>query len=88
MTAAIADAGRQMGTPIDARLVPLQEQVRRPEAPFRGVGGLLIVCVNLGNLMFVRANARDAAICRVPGADAGQATRVRAQSVRWRTTGL
>lgn len=80
MTAAIADAGRQMETPIDARLVPLHEQVTGSSRGaltllFGAVGAvLLIVCVNLGNLMLVRANerARDAAICRALGADAGQ----------------
>ena len=80
MTAASADAGRQMETPIDARLVPLQEQVTGSSRGalmllFGAVGAvLLIVCVNLGNLMLVRANerARDAAICRALGADTGQ----------------
>jgi putative ABC transport system permease protein len=80
MTAAIADAGRQMETPIDAHLVPLQEQVTGSSRSalillLAAVGTvLLIVCVNLGNLMLVRANerARDAAICRALGADAGQ----------------
>ena len=79
ITAAIADAGRDMKIDLRAHLVPLQEQV---------TGGsraaltlllaavavvLLIVCVNLGNLMLVRANerARDAAIRRALGAGAG-----------------
>lgn len=83
MSAAIADAGREMETPINARLVPLQEQVTGGSRGvltllFATVGAvLLIVCVNLGNLMLVRANekARDAAICRALGADAGQLVR-------------
>src|SRR4029077_10970276 len=61
-------------------LVPLQEQVtggsrRALTLLLGGVGAvLLIVCVNLGNVMLVRANerARDAAIRRALGADAGQ----------------
>jgi len=69
-----------METSIDARLVPLQEQVTGSSRGaltllFGAVGAvLLIVCVNLGNLMLVRANerARDAAICRALGADTGQ----------------
>jgi hypothetical protein len=80
MTAAIADVGRKMKTPVGAHLTPLQEQVtgrsrRALTLLFAAVGAvLLIVCVNLGNLMLVRANerARDAAICRALGADAGQ----------------
>ena len=79
MTAANADAGREMKTELDAHLVPLQEQVTGGSRAalkllLAGVGVvLLIVCVNLGNLMLVRANdrARDAAIRRALGADAG-----------------
>jgi putative ABC transport system permease protein len=80
MTAAIADVGREMKTPLSAHLVPLQEQItsssrRALTLLLAAVGAvLLIVCVNLGNLMLVRANerARDAAICRALGADASQ----------------
>jgi predicted permease len=80
MTAAIADVGPQMKTPVSAYLIPLQEQVTGRSRGaltllFAAIGAvLLIVCVNLGNLMLVRANerARDAAICRALGADAGQ----------------
>lgn len=83
MTAAVADAARKMDTPISAHLVQLQEQVtgnsrRALTLLLAAVGAvLLIVCVNLGNLMLVRANerARDAAICRALGADAGQLLR-------------
>ena len=72
MTAAIADAGRDMKIELSAHLVPLQEQVtggsrRALTLLLAAVGAvLLIVCVNLGNLMLVRANerARDAAIRR------------------------
>ncbi len=79
MTAAIADAGRDMKTGLDAHLVPFQEQVTgRSRAALTlllaAVGAvLLIVCVNLGNLMMVRANerSRDAAIRRALGAGAG-----------------
>jgi putative ABC transport system permease protein len=80
MTAAIADAGHEMKTPLSAHLTPLQEQVtgrsrRALLLLFAAVGAiLLIVCVNLGNLMLVRANerARDAAICRALGANSSQ----------------
>jgi predicted permease len=80
MTASIADAGREMKMPLRAHLMPLQEQVtgrsrRALSLLFAAVGAvLLIVCVNLGNLMLVRANerARDSAICRALGANAGQ----------------
>jgi putative ABC transport system permease protein len=80
MTAAVADAGRDMKIGLSAHLVPLQEQVTgRSRAALTlllaAVGVvLLIVCINLGNLMLVRAGerARDAAICRALGASAGQ----------------
>jgi predicted permease len=79
MTAAIGDAGREMKTDLRAHLVPFQEQVtggsRRALTLLLAAVGvvLLIVCVNLGNLMLVRANerARDAAIRRALGAGAG-----------------
>ena len=79
MTAAIADAGRDMKIELSAHLVPLQEQVTGGSRAaltllLAAVGAvLLIVCVNLGNLMLVRANerARDAAIRRALGASAG-----------------
>jgi predicted permease len=84
MTAAIADAGRDMQIELHAHLVPLQQQVaggaRAPLTLLLAAVGtvLLIVCVNLGNLMLVRANhrARDAAIRRALGARAGQLFRL------------
>jgi putative ABC transport system permease protein len=80
MTASVADAGRDMKIDLSAHLVPLQEQItggsrRALTFLFAAVGAvLLIVCVNLGNLMLVRAGerARDAAIRRALGADTGQ----------------
>jgi predicted permease len=80
MTAAIADVGREMKTPVSAHLVPLQQQVtggsrRALLMLFVAVGlVLLIVCVNLANLMLVRANERasDAAIRRALGAGVSQ----------------
>src|SRR6185503_11867749 len=83
MTAAITDAGREMKIQLKAHLAPLQEQVTGGSRAaltllLAGVGAvLLIVCVNLGNLMLVRANerARDAAIRRALGASAGQLLR-------------
>ena len=80
MTAAITDAAEAMKIELSARLVPLHEQVSgSARSPLilllTGVGAvLLIVCVNLGNLMLVRAtrHARDAAIRRALGAAAGQ----------------
>jgi putative ABC transport system permease protein len=80
MTAAVADAGRDMKIALSANLVPLQEQVagssRAALALLLAAVGvvLLIVCINLGNLMLVRAGerARDAAICRALGASARQ----------------
>jgi len=79
MTAAIADAGREMKIGLGAHLVPLQEQVTGGSRAaltmlLAAVGAvLLIVCVNLSNLMLVRANerARDSAIRRALGASAG-----------------
>ncbi len=79
MTAAIGDAGRDMRIDLRAHLVPLQEQVTGGARAaltllLAAVGVvLLIVCVNIGNLMLVRANdhARDAAIRRALGAGAG-----------------
>jgi predicted permease len=79
MTAAIADAGHDMKIELSAHLVPLQEQVTGGSRAaltllLAAIGVvLLIVCVNLGNLMLVRANerARDAAIRRALGAGAG-----------------
>jgi predicted permease len=80
MTAAIADVGREMKTPVSAHLIPLQQQVTGGSRIalfllFAAVGTvLLIVCVNLGNLMLVRANdrAREVAIRRALGAGAGR----------------
>jgi predicted permease len=79
MSAAMADAGREMKVELSAHLVLLQEQVtggsrRALTLLLAAVGAvLLIVCVNLGNLMLVRANerARDGAIRRALGAGAG-----------------
>lgn len=80
MTAAIADVARDMKTPLKAHLVPLQEQVtgksqRALKLLLTAVGVvLLIVCVNLGNLMLVRANerTREVAISRALGADSSR----------------
>jgi putative ABC transport system permease protein len=80
MTAAVADAGRDIKIALSAHLVPLQQQVAGSSRAaltllLAAVGVvLLIVCINLGNLMLVRAGerARDAAICRALGASAGQ----------------
>lgn len=79
MTAAVADAGHDMKIDLSAHLLPLSEQVagaaRAPLTLLLAAVGvvLLIVCVNLGNLMLVRANerARDSAIRRALGAGAG-----------------
>lgn len=76
MTASIADAAREMKIELKAHVTPLQDQVTGAS---RGALGLLlaavgvvllIVCVNLGNLMLVRASkrSRDAAIRRALGA--------------------
>lgn len=78
MTAAVADAGREMKIEIGAHLLPLQEQVTGAARGgltllLAAVGVvLLIVCVNLGNLMLVRANerARAMAVRRALGAGA------------------
>ena len=83
MTAAIADAGREMKIELRAHLILLQEQVAGGSRAalkllLAAVGVvLLIVCVNLGNLMLVRASerARDAAIRRALGAGAGHLVR-------------
>ena len=76
MIAALADAAREMKIELDAHLTPLQDQVTGASRAglwllLAAVGVvLLIVCVNLGNLMLVRANkrSRDAAIRRALGA--------------------
>ena len=78
MTAAIADAGREMNIDLSAHLAPLQEQVTGGSRLalnllLAAVGMvLLIVCVNLGNLMLVRASerARDSAVRLALGAGA------------------
>lgn len=83
MTAATADAAREMKTEIRSHLVPLQEQVAGRSRTaltmlLAAVGAvLLIVCVNLGNLLLVRANerARDAAIRKALGAGAADLLR-------------
>ena len=80
MTAAIAEYGRQAGTEVRALLTPFKEMVTGKSE--RGlwlllatVGAvLLIVCVNLGNLMLVRAHgrSRESAIRRALGASGRQ----------------
>jgi predicted permease len=80
MTAAIADAGQEMKTELKAFLTPLHDQVTggSREALWLLLGAvgavLLIVCVNLGNLMLVRASGRlrEAAIRRALGAGVAQ----------------
>ncbi len=80
MTSALVDAGRDMKISLRAHLNPLQEQVTGGSRTalqllLVAVGVvLLIVCINLGNLMLVRANdrTRDAAIRRALGAASGQ----------------
>jgi putative ABC transport system permease protein len=83
MTAALAEVSREMGTELKAIMTPLHEQVTGGSQHalwflLSAVGAvLLIVCVNLGNLMLVRASGRmrDAAIRRALGAGAGQLVR-------------
>ena len=83
MTAAIADAARDMKTELKVRLVQLHEQVTggsRTALMFilsAVMVVLLIVCLNLGSLMLVRASKRspDAAIRRALGAAAGDLLR-------------
>jgi putative ABC transport system permease protein len=78
MTAAVADAGQLMKLDLFARLLPLREQITGSSRQaltllFGAVSAvLLIICVNLGNLMLVRANerSRDSAIRRALGAGA------------------
>ena len=76
MTAPLAEASREMKTELKAHLVPLQDQVTGASRGalwllLAAVGAvLLIVCLNLGSLMLVRANkrSRDSAIRRALGA--------------------
>ena len=80
MTAALAEAGRLMKTDLQAVVTPLREQVTGSsrDALWLLLGAvcavLLIVCVNLGNLMLVRAGGRlrEAGIRRALGAGAAQ----------------
>jgi putative ABC transport system permease protein len=83
MTAAVAEAGRLMKTELKALLTPLHEQVTGSSRDallllFGAVCAvLLIVCVNVGNLMLVRAGGRlrEAAIRRALGAGTFQLLR-------------
>ena len=76
MTAAVAEVGLKMKTELRALLTPLHERVTGGSRDalwllFGAVGALLlIVCVNLGHLMLVRAarRSRDAAIRLALGA--------------------
>jgi predicted permease len=76
MTASLAEAAREMKTELKAHLTPLQDQVTGASRGalwllLAAVGVvLLIVCVNLGNLMLVRASERmrDTAIRSALGA--------------------
>src|SRR2546426_12074893 len=80
MTAAVRDAAQEMKIELNAHLTPLQDQVTGASRGalwllLASVGCvLLIVCVNLGNLMLVRASGRlrDAAIRSALGAGRAQ----------------
>ena len=80
MTALVADAAHLMGTDLKTSLTPLQEQMMSNSRTalwvlMAAVGAVLaIVCVNLGNLMLVRAGGRlrDAALRQALGASRGQ----------------
>ena len=73
MTAPLDSLGRQAGNELKALVTPLKEMVTGKSERvlwlmLATIGTvLLIVCVNLGNLMLVRA-AREAAIRRALGA--------------------
>ncbi len=83
MEAAVADAGREMKLEVGVHLALLQQQVTGGSRAalmllLASVGAvLLIVCLNLGNLMLVRAaeRGRDAAIRRAIGASTGRLLR-------------
>lgn len=76
MTASIAEAAREMKIDLKAHLTPFHEQITSAAGGalwllLASVGCVLvIVCVNLGNLILVRANKRlrDAAVRRALGA--------------------
>ena len=80
MTAAVRDAAQEMKIELNAHLTPLRDQVTGASRGalwllLASVGCvLLIVCVNLGNLMLVRASgrSRDAAVRRALGASRAQ----------------
>jgi putative ABC transport system permease protein len=80
MTASLAAAAREMKMEVREHLTPLQDQItdasRGTLLLLLGAVGmvLMIVCINLGNLMLVRASERmrDAAIRRALGAGRAQ----------------
>ena len=83
MKSAVADASRQMKMEVGVHLALLQEQLTGGSRAaltllLASVGVvLLIVCLNLGNLMLVRAaeRSRDGAIRRAMGASTGRLLR-------------